>query len=640
MSVDDLKSNHIRSIVVATLILVALLGAGLIWTLRSITNAVQEECFANLSNAVYEYASDMQVRMRYHKTHLRSLAEVLSQSSDIHDTQVVLPLLAAFNHSALVTHVSIWYPDGRVLREDGQIVYMPSSMSFAAEAGKGIHVSDDVPSVFYEGQRSIRVFAPIVKDGATVALVYQAIYLDSLKKVLTVDIYDGRAQFFIIDSASGRYLMDNWHKDLSSRMDMLYDREYGQGYSATAFIDDLKASRPGRTVFRSLTSGELLYTVYQPVGINQWQAVLSVMEPDALAIAKISEYHLVKLVILFLAAFIVFLLWIRFISHLILREKEDRLDMISFISEIEQALFDFHLNPHRMAQAMAVVARTVQASYAFILIIEEGHIRSVFQGNKESKAIAGLAGQSLQVLMPHWQAQWVQNLSTQCSLGQAPEPERALLAQLGLADCYGLPVFDADQGLHAVCCISGWDGSDRHQELLQHIVIAFAMALNNREAHETIEQLGRMDMNTGLWNRNAYLSFAAAYRPVAGQAVTCVYADVNGLHEMNNRLGHEAGDRMLQTVAACLHDAFPQGCNYRLGGDEFLSIVFGQDLEWTEAQVRHIQTELTKQAYSVSFGIVRDDQGTELDTIVEQADQHMLTAKRHYYETIGDRRQH
>ena len=109
---------------------------------------------------------------------------------------------------------------------------------------------------------------------------------------------------------------------------------------------------------------------------------------------------------------------------------------------------------------------------------------------------------------------------------------------------------------------------------------------------------------------------------------------------MNNRLGHEAGDRMLQTVAACLHDAFPQGCNYRLGGDEFLSIVFGQDLEWTEAQVRHIQTELTKQAYSVSFGIVRDDQGTELDTIVEQADQHMLTAKRHYYETIGDRRQH
>lgn len=62
-----------------------------------------------------------------------------------------------------------------------------------------------------------------------------------------------------------------------------------------------------------------------------------------------------------------------------------------------------------MAQAMAVVACTVQASYAFILIIEEGHIRSVFQGNKD-KAIAGLAGQSLQVLMPD-RAQWVQNFT-------------------------------------------------------------------------------------------------------------------------------------------------------------------------------------------------------------------------------------
>jgi diguanylate cyclase (GGDEF)-like protein len=314
--------------------------------------------------------------------------------------------------------------------------------------------------------------------------------------------------------------------------------------------------------------------------------------------------------------------------------------MISFISEIEQALFDFHLNPQRMAQAMTIVARTVQAEYAFILIVEAGHIHTVFQGNEGNLAIAGLVGQPLQSAMPHWQAKWVQNISSQNTAADAPEPERSLLGRLGLADCYGLPVFDAAQGLHAVCCISGWDGSDRRKELLQHIVIAFALALNNREAHETIEQMGRMDMNTGLLNRNAYMSFVSAYEPAAGQVVTCIYADVNGLHEMNNRQGHEAGDRMLQAVAACLQETFPRGCHYRLGGDEFLTIVFSQALEETEGRVRHIQEELTKRQYFVSFGIVRDDQGMNLDTIVERADQQMLAAKRHYYQTIGDRRQH
>ena len=31
--------------------------------------------------------------------------------------------------------------------------------------------------------------------------------------------------------------------------------------------------------------------------------------------------------------------------------------------------------------------------------------------------------------------------------------------------------------------------------------------------------------------------------------MTCVFADVNGLHELNDTQGHRSGDRMLQAVA-------------------------------------------------------------------------------------------
>ncbi|MFR3751206.1 MAG: diguanylate cyclase domain-containing protein [Enterocloster sp.] len=36
----------------------------------------------------------------------------------------------------------------------------------------------------------------------------------------------------------------------------------------------------------------------------------------------------------------------------------------------------------------------------------------------------------------------------------------------------------------------------------------------------------------------------------------CIYIDVNGLHEINNHLGHQAGDRMLKTISGHLPGIF------------------------------------------------------------------------------------
>ena len=50
----------------------------------------------------------------------------------------------------------------------------------------------------------------------------------------------------------------------------------------------------------------------------------------------------------------------------------------------------------------------------------------------------------------------------------------------------------------------------------------------------------------------------------------CVYIDANGLHELNNERGHEAGDLMLRFVAESLMEQFPKGSLCRVGGDEFV----------------------------------------------------------------------
>ncbi len=70
----------------------------------------------------------------------------------------------------------------------------------------------------------------------------------------------------------------------------------------------------------------------------------------------------------------------------------------------------------------------------------------------------------------------------------------------------------------------------------------------------------------------------------AQENVTYVFCDVNGLHETNNKFGHEAGDRMLIALASELAKSFGQDMSFRFGGDEFLAIALDERLDKVQAK--------------------------------------------------------
>lgn len=57
------------------------------------------------------------------------------------------------------------------------------------------------------------------------------------------------------------------------------------------------------------------------------------------------------------------------------------------------------------------------------------------------------------------------------------------------------------------------------------------------------------DQTTGLRNRNAYEREQNDIPGRCRRTLSCVYMDINGLHELNNAMGHQAGDIMLREVA-------------------------------------------------------------------------------------------
>jgi diguanylate cyclase (GGDEF)-like protein len=110
-------------------------------------------------------------------------------------------------------------------------------------------------------------------------------------------------------------------------------------------------------------------------------------------------------------------------------------------------------------------------------------------------------------------------------------------------------------------------------------------AISRAAREETLVRLAYRDPLTGLANRRAIdeaIRRIELSGPAGGARISFVMIDVNGLKQVNDTHGHQAGDRVLTAVAGLLNEHF--GALHgtliaRIGGDEFAVLVPDQPLE-------------------------------------------------------------
>lgn len=148
--------------------------------------------------------------------------------------------------------------------------------------------------------------------------------------------------------------------------------------------------------------------------------------------------------------------------------------------------------------------------------------------------------------------------------------------------------------------------------------------------------LSETDLLTGLCNRNSYEQRLRAYASSRGQLISCIYIDVNGLHEMNNSKGHAAGDRMLQFVGKELQNAFGEMNTFRIGGDEFVALVHDESEDTVQAKIDCVQALVEEQSYHISLGYsIGNSSETDITSLVNLAEKRMNEAKQLFYQKKG-----
>lgn len=162
-----------------------------------------------------------------------------------------------------------------------------------------------------------------------------------------------------------------------------------------------------------------------------------------------------------------------------------------------------------------------------------------------------------------------------------------------------------------------------------------------RRIQETLRQLSLLDELTKLYNRRGFITLAQEQLLLANRTkkeLVLLFADVDDLKNINDKFGHQEGDRALIETAYILKDTFRKSdIIARVGGDEFVVLAVDTPVARIGIPVEHLQKNFKThnaregRAYQLSISIgttIYDPQHPlSVDELLSQADKLMYRDK-------------
>ena len=166
--------------------------------------------------------------------------------------------------------------------------------------------------------------------------------------------------------------------------------------------------------------------------------------------------------------------------------------------------------------------------------------------------------------------------------------------------------------------------------LLSSIQYFIINSMERKERQQQLENLSYRDMLTGLYNRNKYIEIVDSYYEKNLHNIGIAYMDLDGLKEINDIYGHEAGDDLIRRAASAIAEVFPDR-GFRVGGDEF--VVAQKEIE--EAgflkKIECLRKELAQRQVSASVGVLWKEDENDIVSMLKQVDDMMYDVKKKHH---------
>ena len=614
------KKRKISKFIAVTMAIFVVLYAVVFSTSLYVQKAAEQQCYDILRKTAENLGKEIKNNTYNNQEQLEIIADVIASRGNA-DSDQTKHILKSYMTRGEISHLEVLLPDNRVITCDGNYVDASGTLSYAEEVEKGEYVSTNATVDISCGDKKVLKSAvPILQEGETIGILYGITEVNSLPLYYVADSYAENASIYLIDGDSGDFIMDTWHLSLGNIADWSKHKVKGQ---KTSEIDtDIKSGKSGYLAGYSERVKENMYLYYTPVGINNWSVMLSIPESTVMKIARQIEHAMYGMAIITVAILVAYFVWL-----LALRKKD--IERVEYMLEVEKSLFDAHKHTENIENTLGTVADYMKAETAFFTKVKNGIIDEVYcWSNKDDFDINAAENRPVKVVIPGFNGD-----GTSMKFGKK---------LYNLRDC-GLPydyyidsyivtsVYDVKKRFVGVLGVVNMDKVWKNADYIENVAGTFSLAVNNISSYQSLREMGIIDSLTGLLNRNYFERTIENLDKNEYRNVACVYIDANGLHNINNRFGHEAGDNMIKAVAQALQSKFGSDKTYRIGGDEFVAFTFGDSEKQIEENIESIKNDIEKQGYSISYGVSFSEVSTNAERFIKQAERNMLDNKYSYY---------
>lgn len=618
------KKRKISKFVAVTMAIFVVLYAVVFSTSLYVQKAAEQQCYDTLRKTTENLGKEIKNNTYNNQEQLEIIADVIASRGNI-DSDQTKHILKSYMTRGEISHLEVLLPDNRVITCDGNYVDASGTLSYAEEVEKGEYVSTNATvDISYGDKKVLKSAVPILQKGETIGILYGITEVNSLPLYYVADSYAENASIYLIDGDSGDFIMDTWHLSLGNIADWSKHKVKGQ---KTSEIDtDIKSGKSGYLVGYSERVKENMYSYYTPVGINNWSVMLSIPESTVMKIARQIEHAMYGMAIITVAILVAYFVWL-----LALRKKD--IERVEYMLEVEKSLFDAHKHTENIENTLGTVADYMKAETAFFTKVKNGIIDEAYcWSNKDDFDINAAENKPVKVVIPGFNGD-----GTSMKFGKK---------LYNLRDC-GLPydyyidsyivtsVYDVKKRFVGALGVVNMDKVWKNADYIENVAGTFSLAVNNISSYQSLREMGIIDSLTGLLNRNCFERTIENLDKNEYRNVACVYIDANGLHNINNRFGHEAGDNMLKAIAQALQSKFGSDKTYRIGGDEFVAFAFGDSEKQIEENIESIKNDIEKQGYSISYGVSFSEVSTNAERFIKQAERNMLDNKYSYYHKKG-----
>ena len=313
------------------------------------------------------------------------------------------------------------------------------------------------------------------------------------------------------------------------------------------------------------------------------------------------------------------------------------LDTEQMVMECVRTLYQEHDLHESFPSVLEQLGLFLSAGQAYLAMVENDHLYNDFMWCKESGSFSHDFLQRFpKSVLSRWRSAFQQQgyvmIEDIESLRERAPEEYALLQSQGTHCLVAVPL---EQG-GELQGILGVHNSPPERirsivPLLQTLCYFLMLTYLRTESEQQLSQLSYFDTLTSFYNRNRYIKDTTSLEDYSGP-LGIVYLDVNGLKDINDRLGHAYGDKALVECARQMREIFEGADYYRIGGDEFVIICPGIDQIQFESKAASLRRCFeSNELCHAAIGAQWDRRAQDLQQVIAQADAQMYEDKKEFY---------